>query len=62
MIVNFNGTSSLIQPLPGIVQFTGLKVTQPPPALLSPYVNVAGVLIKRDDHARYIYNPVLPLG
>ena len=62
MIVNFNGTSSLIQPLPGIVQFNGLQVLLPPPAPLSPYVIIDRVLIKRDDHARYIYNPVLPLG
>ena len=62
MIVNFNGLPSVVQPTPGFVQFIGLQVAQPLPAPLSPYVIIDRVLIKRDDHARYIYNPVLPLG
>jgi hypothetical protein len=35
-----------------------IKDQQPAPDT----VTVAGVVIKKDDQARYIYNPVLPLG
>jgi hypothetical protein len=62
MIVNFNGVASIVQPTPGFVQFNGLEVNILPPAPFSAYVIIDRVLIKRDDQARYIYNPVRPLG